>query len=891
MVKFRTVAGKLVFFSVALVVFTAVVFAVTLADLNRRTLSGVKEVNQTVLKDAVQKEWEEKCRDLTKLLAYELTQPLQDLNVAAIDNHVSSALRERDVRYLYVHDENGGVLFGAGEGADAVGQVFTDVISRNAVATRELLTQKQIGIVDIAAPVFFGSRKVGTVRAGFSTDRIESSTAKLNAELRGRIGDAMAAALRITLLAVLIISAGTALVGSISVRRLLQPVRMLALGTQKLSSGDLGFRLPVTSQDEIGQLAHSFNRMSEDLQKTTVSREALRTSELRTRAVIDNLLEGLATINEAGIIETVNPAAEKMFGYPAREMIGQPLTMLFAEERAKDTVEFMKFLRETAVGHAGEWEAQRSDSSTFPIELTLSEFSVLQDKHFIANIRDLSERREVDRLKREFVSTVSHELRTPLTSIRGSLSLLAGGALGRVPDEASEVIALAERNTIRLITLINDMLDLERLESGKLEMNFETIPLSSVLQTSVESIQNFADLEQVRIELPSSEAEIFADRARIVQVMVNLLSNAVKFSERGSTVCLSTREVPGWVEISVADSGRGIAAAYKRVIFERFRQVESHDSRQKGGTGLGLTICKAIIEQHGGAIGVESEEGKGSTFWIRVPAGLKKQDFVQRQAGEIARKQAPSPILVGDPDPAARRQIESILRKEGHQVVLGSSAVETWDILRKSELSMAILDSMLVEDTDQDLLEKVLEDSRLQHVPLIMVGDNLSLSPDRLSQNVAVFIPKPVNENQLLEAIRETLRRSGMRDILLVEDDEVLLQVMARQLGQEGISVRTATTGRQAIALALQSAPGLMVLDVGLPDGDGFDVVDALRREPVLKRIPLLVYTGRDLTAEQRGQLTLGATRFLTKSEATDEQFRSLVVSLLHKSMETAPEA
>ncbi|HEY2930662.1 MAG TPA: PAS domain S-box protein [Acidobacteriota bacterium] len=613
--------------------------------------------------------------------------------------------------------------------------------------------------------------------------------------------------------------------------------------------------------------------------------EALRNSEMRTRSVIEHMLEGLITLNEEGIIESMNSAAEHMFGYKSEELVSKHLKTLLFEPNNLSDRDFTKSVIDKALGRVSEWEARRKDERTFPIELVLSEFHVPEGRRFVGNIRDVSERREVDRLKREFVSTVSHELRTPLTSIRGSLSLLAGGALGRLPEEAAEVVALAERNTIRLITLINDILDLERLESGKLEMHFDTIPLETVLRRSAEAVHAFADQEGITLEIPSSPSKVFGDGDRLVQVLVNLLSNGIKFSPKSSRVSIAVHESTAWVEIRVTDRGRGIPASHKRVIFERFRQVEASDSRQKGGTGLGLAICKAIVEQHGGTIGVDSEEGGGSTFWIRIPSVVKRREIVQRKA-EMAHKSI-SPILIGDDDPEMQHYFEVLLRKEGHAVVFGKSAEETWAILQRSQVSLAILDTVLLENSGAEILEKLRRDPRFTNLPIIIVGDKVLLSAEELSNNVAVFLPKPIQEDQLLAAIRDSLARAGGTDVLLVEDDQTLLNVMERQLCRDGITVRTATTGREAIQLAQDRPPGLLVLDVGLPEGDGFDVVDALRKQNHLKRIPLLVYTGRDLTAEQRGLLTLGATRFLTKSEATDEEFQSLVVTLLQKSIES----
>lgn len=348
--------------------------------------------------------------------------------------------------------------------------------------------------------------------------------------------------------------------------------------------------------------------------------EALRASEARTRAVVDNMMEGLILVDERSVIRAMNPASERIFGYRREELVGRPLTLLVPESASSHPLSFLREAHARALGRVTEWEGRRKGGEIFPFELALFEFRTQEGRWFGGSIRDLSGSREVERLKREIVSTVSHELRTPLASIRGSLGLLAGGVLGQLPPEAADVVAVAERNVLRLVKLTNDILDLEKLDTGRIGPRLEEVSLSSIFDRSVEAVRSFADQEAVAIEVESTGAKVLADGDRLVQVIVNFLSNAVKFSPRDSAVRLSCVEEEGSVEVRVSDQGRGIPDALREAVFERFLQVEVSDARQKGGSGLGLAICKAIIEQHGGSVGVESEEGRGSVFWFRLPA-------------------------------------------------------------------------------------------------------------------------------------------------------------------------------------------------------------------------------------------------------------------------------
>jgi PAS domain S-box-containing protein len=358
---------------------------------------------------------------------------------------------------------------------------------------------------------------------------------------------------------------------------------------------------------------------------------SIRTAELKereeeNRIIVEAAANGLIMINHLGIIENFNPAAETMFGYTRKEVLGKNVKILMPDPNRSAHDGYLAKYTKTGIGNiigkGREVEGERKDGSIFPLYLAVGEREIKKQKKFVGFLLDITKQKESDKLKSEFVSTVSHELRTPLTSIKGSLGLIAGGVMGEIPEKALSLLNKAVQNTDRLTFLINDLLDIEKIQAGQEEFDLKTINSGELLTKAISANQGYSDkfgTSLLLVDTAQKELNISGDENRLIQVLSNLISNAIKFSPDNGNVELSISQQDDLVRILVKDFGPGIPEDFQQRVFQKFAQGDSSDTRKQGGTGLGLAISKSIIEKLDGTIGYETKLGYGTTFYIDMP--------------------------------------------------------------------------------------------------------------------------------------------------------------------------------------------------------------------------------------------------------------------------------
>jgi CheY-like chemotaxis protein/two-component sensor histidine kinase len=490
---------------------------------------------------------------------------------------------------------------------------------------------------------------------------------------------------------------------------------------------------------------------------------------------------------------------------------------------------------------------------------------------------------------------MSHELRTPLNAIIGVTEMLLEDAQAAAqPDqvEAHERILRAGRH---LLALINDILDLSKIEAGKLELSLESVALAPLIEDVAATIRPLAakNGNQLVVECAADVGVIRADPTRLRQSLLNLASNASKFTERGRVRITVTRWPDDggrdWASMAVSDTGIGMTAEQMGRLFEEFTQADASTTRKYGGTGLGLAISRRLCRMMGGDITVTSEPGRGSTFTIRLPADARPAEPPvtepaprlaapaerPRQSGAISNT-----VLVIDDDPTVRDLMERFLAKEGFSVITAASGIEGLKQARETHPAAITLDVMMPELDGWTVLAALKGDPELADIPVILVT-----IVDEKARGYALgasdYMVKPIDRERLASVLRGLCGEHPASHVLVVEDDEDTRSVIRQTLERAGWSVAQAEHGRRGLERVAERRPDAIVLDLMMPEMNGFDFLGALRRNPDWRGIPVLVLTAMELSAEDRRRLNGEVERILQKGASARDQLLAEVGRVL----------
>ncbi len=493
--------------------------------------------------------------------------------------------------------------------------------------------------------------------------------------------------------------------------------------------------------------------------------------------------------------------------------------------------------------------------------------------------RDITEQKRNAQLKNEFISTVSHELRTPLTSIRGSLGLIAAGVTGELPPKAANLVRIAHTNSERLVLLINDILDMEKIESGKMAFELRRLPIRPILEQAIAANANYLPDRDVKIVLvddaPRAEANVDPDRLH--QVFINLLSNAIKFSPVGETVTVELgRRDENWMRVSVIDRGAGIPEAFRKRIFGKFEQADASSTREKGGTGLGLSIAKSIVEKLGGTIGFETEDSGGTVFHVDLPEIHSKETTPAGTVDLLAPIDHRTRVLICEDEGDISAVIAALLDAEGFSSDVAPDIASAKALLQIRQYAALTLDIKLAGESGIKLFRDIRASPHNPEIPVIVisaVADETKRSLNGSAVGIVDWLEKPVDPERLHMALGKiATRRIDRRPrVLHVEDDEGVLEVMSEGLGPD-VSITFARTLREGQYAISSHHFDLMILDIALPDGSGLDLLSDLPSETAV-----IVFSAADVDEKLGSRVKA----IMTKTKASELDVAKLVKSLL----------
>lgn len=632
-----------------------------------------------------------------------------------------------------------------------------------------------------------------------------------------------------------------------------------------------------------------------DSKKEAVTRQAeLKVLNEQLQTIMNSSSHSIITTDLQGNIQVFNRGAEKMLGYSAEEMIGKhtpeiihdPDEVISKSKKLSEelgiTVKpgFETFVAKLAQQDVIEdrWKYLRKDGSSFPVVLSVTALRGQNNNivGYMGIAQDITEQRKLEDLKNEFISIVSHELRTPLTSIQGSLSLLINGVGGKLPPKVIPLLSIAKQNTERLIRLINDILDLEKIEAGRIDLNMEVLDLRIITEEAILANQGFAEQFAVKLisSFPDSPILVEADHDRLIQVFTNLISNAIKFSPKNEAVFIKIMHENNCAKVMIHNEGEAIPVAFQEQVFDKFSQADASLARKRGGTGLGLSISKAIIEGLNGSIGFTSDFQKGTTFYFKLPL------YVESKEESVKTHEKNLSALVCEKDEAVALYFKTMLEQQDIETKVAKTAEQAKQLLRLHHYDVLLLDLMLPDQDSPGLIREIKSSKKFSRLPIVIIAMEISEAKQIINGSafsIVDWIEKEIDPQRLQDAILSIKSKIAhtIPQVLHVEDDKAMAEVLARLLKKE-VAITDVADLEAARKMLREKSFDLVILDINLPDGSGIELLNELNQ----KHIPVIVFSAYELQKDFAHRVF----KYVVKAKTSYEELLLLIKTAINES-------
>jgi signal transduction histidine kinase/CheY-like chemotaxis protein len=674
--------------------------------------------------------------------------------------------------------------------------------------------------------------------------------------------------------------------------------RLTALSDRMLTlaGGDLKSPLPRGGSDEIARMAEAlsvFRATAIEMEEANL--KEIREARTRLTDAIETISEGFSLYDVDDKLIVCNSRYRELFASHADVMV--PGTSF--ETILRTAIE--RGLIKDAEGGPDAWIEERLASHHAPSEThvqrrsdgrwvrvserrtanggvvaTYADITELKqhEAKLSALVQDLQIARdaadEANRTKSSFLANMSHELRTPLNAIIGYSEILQEDAADKDDKESIDDLRKIESAGRHLLGLINNILDLSKIEAGKMDVFIEAVDIQALVKEVLSIVKPLVDKNENVIEVicPADIGSFRSDQTKIKQCLLNLLSNASKFTSKGTLTLAVAREDDSRVCLRVSDSGVGMTQEQLGRLFQAFSQADASTTKRFGGTGLGLAITKHFCTMLGGDVTVESTPGTGSTFTIRLPDQAAAPAAADTPAPAAVAADGRASVLVVDDDPTVRSLLAKTLEKEGYRVISACNGVEALALAREHRPQAITLDVLMPQMDGWEALKKLKADAELRDIPVVMVTV-LNERGMAIPLGAADFVTKPVDRQRLAAILRDHCKGPRSASILVVEDDLPTREALCRSLASMGYAASAAVDGRSGLSwLASHSAPSLILLDLMMPEMDGFEFLRELRQRPALVDVPVIVVTAKELTAEDVRILSGQTERIIAKDQA-----------------------